>query len=406
MRQVKPHAASQPPPTPLKPAARAQPPPPTTPPPSTQTTTTKPTTLLPEPPLTTPTTKPAAKAKATDIGIDLSDTIPDEVPTVQSLDQLIAMIKASQFGQLLHIQELEPGEMLIAYIVFLMIVVGRKTTSNTQVHQEHDWWATRFQERKTFINGYYGAWKARHATWNKETAGSEFRNKEGNNGLIAFMGTITATAIRMTDEHVLRALAEGSDTTTKRVWNIIVGRKDYTIADTDMCKILIEDEEQRTLLGTFAPGPDGKGKLYHSVIEFLPNTELLSQLTTPDEVMDLTKYNIPIENTLKSTSAKTPQNKRKRVITRKKSATSASPSQVSTRKRVAKAATAIGTPQPVVPLTPVATKVVIDITSGTKEDDVIAPGARKRIFASTDEEDDDDDDDDDTTVEEEQVGSI
>jgi hypothetical protein len=99
-------------------------------------------------------------------------------------------------------------EVVVAYIVFLLMVLGRNTTSNVTMEQEHDWYATLYEQRIQFINGYYASWAHRKDSWETN---KQFRAQDTNNAIIAVMGTITATAIRMTDEHILRALAEGSD---------------------------------------------------------------------------------------------------------------------------------------------------------------------------------------------------
>jgi hypothetical protein len=116
---------------------------------------------IPQPPQhavtrTTPTTPPAATT--TETGEDdadlMDDIMPDEVPTVQTLDKLVSSIRASKFGQLQHINDLKGDvEVVVSYIVFLLMVLGRNTTSNVTMEQEHDWYATLYEQRIQFING-------------------------------------------------------------------------------------------------------------------------------------------------------------------------------------------------------------------------------------------------------------
>lgn len=106
--------------------------------------------------------------------------------------------------------------------------------------------------------------------------------------MIAVMVILAATAIRMTDEHLLCALAEGSDMSMENVHHLMVGRPKYIQADADACKVLRNDRP-----GVFAPAPDGKGMLYDLIINFLPNANLVSQLRTRSREMDLGQYAIP-----------------------------------------------------------------------------------------------------------------
>lgn len=223
----------------------------------------------------------------------MGDIIPEKVPTTQSIDELVSSIRASSFGRLRHIAELEGDvETVVAYIIFLMMVVGRHTTSNITMETEHDWYATQYEQRIQFINGYYAAWAHRKDTWDST---KQFRAQDTNNAIIAVMGTITATAIRMTDEHILRALAEGSNMAQSKVYHLLVGRQNYVKPDTDVCKILKQTSDTHQRIGVFETAENGKGRLYDTIIDFLPNKRLIQQLRTPQAHMDLVQYQIPPE---------------------------------------------------------------------------------------------------------------
>jgi predicted RNA-binding protein YlxR (DUF448 family) len=181
---------------------------------------------------------------------------------------------------------------MAAYVSFLLMILGRETMSNPKMVVEHDWFATHIDHRLSFINGYYAAWKQRKDTWNDELARpKKFKSSDVQNGMLTAMGTLTATTIRMTDEHMLRALAEGSGITMDKVYHKLVGRPSYVQADSDACQILVTKNN----IGTFAEAPYGKGKLYDSIVNFLHNSEATSQLRSLTRVVDFNGYGIPNE---------------------------------------------------------------------------------------------------------------
>lgn len=218
-----------------------------------------------------------------DEDIDISDTIPRDIPTCQTMGKLIGVIRISKFGQLEKMKNLEDVEVMVAYVTFLLMILGKNTTSNPKMYVEHDWYATHEMYRKAFINGFYATWEHRKETW---ASTKKFKNP--NNDLLAAIGTITATSLRMTDEHLLQALAEGSGMTKEKVYHMIVGRPNYITADVDACKIL------KNPMARFADAPDGKGKLYETMINMLPNANLLHGLRTVSRELNLHEYGIQV----------------------------------------------------------------------------------------------------------------
>jgi hypothetical protein len=263
--------------------------------------------------------------------LDLADTITNEIPTVQTMGAFVATLRESKYGALPEIAELSDLEVMISYVITLLMILGKNTATNTGISQYHDWYSTLYKYRTNYINGYYASWQNRKAAWSGE---QPLHNQRMNNSLIAAMGTITATAIRMTDEHLLKALAEGSNTTEEKVYHQIVGRQNYKMADADACRILKSrpnDPEKR--LGFFELAEDGKGRLYDSIIEFLPNSTLTRALRTTSQEVDLRAYAITNEHPVQPkpqapakrkkaapvTKVSTPspaQKKRKAVVTR------------------------------------------------------------------------------------------
>ena len=202
-------------------------------------------------------------------------------------------IRASKFGQLESIKKLETDvAVMAAYVSFLLIILGRNTMTNTKMVVEHDWFATHFDHRLDFINGYYAAWEHRKNTWNEELAGTKkFKSPDAQNGMITAMGILTATSIRMTDEHMLRALAAGSGMTMEKVYHLLVGRPNYVQADFDACQVL----RAKDSIGVFEEAPDGKGKLYDSIVNFLPNSEAIGRLRSQTRNVDFNNYGIQSE---------------------------------------------------------------------------------------------------------------
>jgi hypothetical protein len=79
----------------------------------------------------------------------------------------------------------------------------------------------------------------------------------------------------------------------KKVWNILVGRPDLTQADLDACLILkYTHTDGSTIYGKFEEATDGKGKLYKSIIDFLPNAERVSALRSATPLVDLTRFRV------------------------------------------------------------------------------------------------------------------
>lgn len=251
-----------------------------------------------------------------DDSLDISDTVPMELPTCQSMNKFIQLIRQSQFGKLKTMDGLDNLELMVAYVTWLLLLLGRNTITNTKFNTDHDWYSTHSDHRIKFINGYYATWGSKSKMWNQsEAEGKKYRPHLAHNGMVAVMGTLTATAIRLTDENLLRALAEGSNLSIEKVYHLITGRPNYLNADADAVKILTKDKP-----GTFAPAEEGKGRLYDSIIEFLPNSTLMKQLRAPSQIMDLRTYDIPNE------LPKTPTKKRKvAAVTRTKALPSLQP---------------------------------------------------------------------------------
>ena len=228
-----------------------------------------------------------------DSELDISDTISDDIPTSQSMATFVQHLRASKFGQLELVQKLKTDvAVMAAYVSFLLMILGRDTMTNTKMVVEHDWFATHIDHRLCFINGYYAAWGHRTDTWDEELAGTKkFKSSDAQNGMIAAMGTLTATTIRMTDEHMLRALAAGSGMTLNKVYHLLVGRPNYVQADFDACKVL----RAKNNIGTFAEAEDGKGKLYDSIVSFLHNSEAIGRLRSQTMIVDFNGYGIPNE---------------------------------------------------------------------------------------------------------------
>ena len=239
---------------------------------------------------------PATRQKETneeDTELDISDTVSDEIPTVQSMATFVQHIRTSKFGQLEMVQKLKTDvAVMAAYVSFLLMILGKDTMTNTKMVVEHDWFATHIDHRLCFINGYYAAWEHRTDAWDEELAGTKkFKSSDAQNGMITAMGTLTATTIRMTDEHMLRALAAGSGMTMNKVYHLLVGRPNYVQADFDACQVL----RAKNNIGIFAEAQDGKGKLYDSIVNFLHNSEAIGRLRSATKIVDFNGYGIPSE---------------------------------------------------------------------------------------------------------------
>ena len=242
-------------------------------------------------------TKPPAKLPGETeediMDLDISDTVSEDIPTSHQMKTFVQGLRASKFGQLEAIQLLKTDvAVMAAYVSFLLMILGRDTMTNTKMVVEHDWFATHIDHRLCFINGYYAAWGHRKDTWDENLAGTKkFKSPDAQNGMITAMGNLTATAIRMTDEHMLRALAAGSGITMEKVYHLLVGRPNYAQADFDACQVL----KTKDSIGVFAEAPDGKGKLYDSIVKFLQNSEAIGQLRSQTRNVDFNNYGIQSE---------------------------------------------------------------------------------------------------------------
>lgn len=113
--------------------------------------------------------------------IDILDTIPNEVPTCQSMGRLVGLIRNSKFVQPKSIAELNDLEVMVAYVSFLLMILVRPPIPNSpQSMSSLQLTATSY--RKRFINGYYASWDNRNNMWDKDQeGGKKFRPQEAHN---------------------------------------------------------------------------------------------------------------------------------------------------------------------------------------------------------------------------------
>ena len=92
------------------------------------------------------------------------------------------------------VKNLEDDEVVIAYATFLLMIIGRKTTSNVTMNDEQDWYATNIKHRTVFINGFYAAWYNMDKTWDEKDT-TKYRPEHTANGFVAALGSLRASAI-------------------------------------------------------------------------------------------------------------------------------------------------------------------------------------------------------------------
>jgi hypothetical protein len=157
----------------------------------------------------------------------------------------------------------------------------------------HDWYATNLKHRTTFINGFYGAWYNIEKSWNPESP-TKYRGEETENGLVAALGSLRSCAIGANDEYFLRAINNGGRIDTKMYYKI-VGHPKVKKVEDDVAKIIREPHE-------FEDAPNGGGRLYDSILNFLPNRNKLEGLRVPTKQVAFDARDIKTETLKKGSS--------------------------------------------------------------------------------------------------------
>jgi hypothetical protein len=147
------------------------------------------------------------------------------------------------------------------------------------------------KHRTTFINGFYGAWYNIEKTWDIESA-TKYRGEETENGLVAALGSLRACAIGANDEYFLRALNNGGKM-DKKMYYKIVGHPKVKKIEDDVAKIIRAPHE-------FEDAPNNEGRLYDSILNFLPNKNKLEGLRVPTKQVIFNDRNIKSEMMKKS----------------------------------------------------------------------------------------------------------
>ena len=213
------------------------------------------------------------KPAATTLPPELANMgISNIIPQCQNIDKVAGIIRKSAFGSLRlednrvsepqKIKELKDLEVVIAYATYLLMIIGRLTTSNVGVDSSKDWFATKEKFRRTFINGFYGAWYNRESTWSKNVS-KRFRLEDTENGFLAALGSLRASAIGANDEIFLRALNNGNRM-EKKTYYQLVGHPKVKKVNTDM-QLIIQQPH------TFEEAEGKQGRLYDSIVNILHN---------------------------------------------------------------------------------------------------------------------------------------
>lgn len=243
--------------------------------------------------------KPAASKvrRQSDLGIMKT------LPQCQNIDEIADTIRKSEFGKLTlkqlqpnepaSIKELKDLEVIIAYSTFLLMIVGRVTTSNIIMDVRHDWYATNMKHRTTFINGFYGAWYNIEKTWDHNDA-TKYRSEETENGFVAALGSLRACTIGANDEYFLRALNNGNKM-DKKTYYKIVGHPKVKRVEDDVAKIIRAPHE-------FEDAPNNGGRLYDSIVNFLPNGNRTGMLRVPTKQVAVDARNIRTETVKRGSS--------------------------------------------------------------------------------------------------------
>jgi hypothetical protein len=182
-------------------------------------------------------------------------------------------------------------EVIIAYATFLLMIVGRMTTSNIIMDVRNDWYATNLKHRTTFINGFYGAWYNIEKTWDNNS-GTKYRSEETENGLVAALGSLRACTIGANDEYFLRALNNGGKI-DKKMYYKIVGHPKVKRVEDDVSKIIREPHE-------FEDAPNHGGRLYDSILNFLHDRNRLEGILVPTKTVIFDARSIKPETMKKS----------------------------------------------------------------------------------------------------------
>jgi hypothetical protein len=224
------------------------------------------------------------------------------LPQCQNIADIAQSIRNSEFGKLglkpsrpkepKIIKELTDLEVVIAYSTFLLMIVGRLTTSNIVMDLPQDWYATNMRNRVTFINGFYGAWYNIEKTWDHEDP-RKYRAEETENGFVAALGSLRACAIGANDEFFLRALNNGGKI-DKKIYYKVVGHPKVKKVDDDVAKIIQEPHE-------FEVTQNGEGRLYDSIVNFLHNANKLGELRVSTPQVTVNAQDIKHEVSKRST---------------------------------------------------------------------------------------------------------
>jgi hypothetical protein len=251
-------------------------------------------------------TKPAATESQQPVNLGIGKGLPQ----CQNVNQIAEAIRESKFGDLKllpqkedepeEIKDLTDLEVIVAYSTFLLMIVGRLTTSNVKMDVEHDWYATNINHRTTFINGFYGAWYNIEKTWDPKTI-AKFRGEETENGFVAALGSLRACTIGVNDEIFLKAMNNGGKIDRKMYYQF-VGHPKVKKVDDEVRKIIKAPH-------IFEEAENGGGRLYDPVVRFIHNADRTGRLRVATRQVQVDMSDIQSETNRRATGG---NNKKRR----------------------------------------------------------------------------------------------
>ena len=140
------------------------------------------------------------------IEYNLGGTVPTPLPTKENLSDLAQTIRKSEFGKVQRINDLKhPIEVIIAYITYILYIIGKGTSSNVKLEKNKDTWITSFKARHHIINGFYAAYNLYKDV--DEEGKKNVHMTDVENGFVALLSLIRATAYGFSDQTFLTKMS-------------------------------------------------------------------------------------------------------------------------------------------------------------------------------------------------------
>jgi hypothetical protein len=177
--------------------------------------------------------------------IELEGTAQLPYPTLKRISNFAKGIKDSKFGQLPEVSNLkDPLEYIIAYVCYIMYIVGKMTSSNMKLVEKKDTWVTAYTARRHVINGFYAGYNVFKNLAEDSTNSKNVHMTDMENSFLALLSMLRATAYGLSDQNFLTIMSGEPQTKDKwkELYKQLIGVKPIQDAEYDIVRILRSEQ--------------------------------------------------------------------------------------------------------------------------------------------------------------------